>query len=229
MLLLCVQTYCLYNKVSPTDDFKLRKYPTGDSESLSVVSNSLWPQGVYSPWNSPSQNTGVGSLSLLQRIFPTQGLNIGLPHRRQILLPAEPQGKPNSQVKGIRKVERSYFKSSSSEKRPQGWTQTWSQANYTEVPASESQHLRRYSNGVCSSYSVCLKSGGSNVWDLTLSLPPDLHTDAFFRLSAVACFWHLPGPCVWHPFGSPLLPVPGTRIQGQSHWHSGCPVRQFQH
>ena len=36
-------------------------------------------------WNSPGQNTGVGSLSLLQGIFPTQGLNPGLPHRRRIL------------------------------------------------------------------------------------------------------------------------------------------------
>ena len=38
-----------------------------------------------SPWNSPGQNTGAGSLSLLQGIFPTQGLNPGLPHYRQIL------------------------------------------------------------------------------------------------------------------------------------------------
>ena len=41
------------------------------SESHSVVSNSLGPHGLYSPWNSPGQNTGVGSLSLLQGIFPT--------------------------------------------------------------------------------------------------------------------------------------------------------------
>ena len=40
---------------------------------------------VDSPWNSPDQNTGVGSLSLLQGIFPTQGSNPGLPHCRQIL------------------------------------------------------------------------------------------------------------------------------------------------
>ena len=38
-----------------------------------------------STWNSPGQNTGVGSLSLLQGIFSTQGLNPGLPHCRQIL------------------------------------------------------------------------------------------------------------------------------------------------
>ena len=44
------------------------------------MSDSLWPQGLHSPWNSPGQKTGVGSLSLLQRIFAT-----GLPHCRQIL------------------------------------------------------------------------------------------------------------------------------------------------
>ena len=54
-------------------------------ESCSVVSDSLGPRGLYSPWNSPGQNTGVGSLSLLQGIFPTQGSNPGLPHCRQIL------------------------------------------------------------------------------------------------------------------------------------------------
>ena len=43
------------------------------------------PPGLYSPWNSPGQNAGVGSLSLLQGIFPTQGSNPGLPHCRQIL------------------------------------------------------------------------------------------------------------------------------------------------
>ena len=55
------------------------------SESRSVVSDSLRPHGLYSSWNSPGQNTGVGSLSLLQGIFPTQGLNPGLPHCRRIL------------------------------------------------------------------------------------------------------------------------------------------------
>ena len=31
-------------------------------ESCSIMSNSLWPHGLYSPWNSPGQNTGVGSI-----------------------------------------------------------------------------------------------------------------------------------------------------------------------
>ena len=47
--------------------------------------NSLRPHELYSPWNSPGQNTGVGSLSLLQGIFPTQESNQGLLHCGQIL------------------------------------------------------------------------------------------------------------------------------------------------
>ena len=55
------------------------------NESCSVVSDFSQPHGLYSPWNSPGQNTGVGSLSLLQGIFPIQRLKPGLPHCRQIL------------------------------------------------------------------------------------------------------------------------------------------------
>ena len=55
------------------------------SGSHSVVSNSLWPRGLYSPWDSPGQNTGVGSISLLQGIFSTQKLNPGLLHCKRIL------------------------------------------------------------------------------------------------------------------------------------------------
>ena len=55
---------------------------------------SLWPLRLYSPWNSPGQNTGVGSLSLFQGIFPTQGSNPGLPHCRQILYQLSHKGSP---------------------------------------------------------------------------------------------------------------------------------------
>ena len=48
----------------------------------------------YSPWNSPYQNTGVGSLSLLQGIFPTHGLNPGLLHCRWILYQLSHKGIP---------------------------------------------------------------------------------------------------------------------------------------
>ena len=64
------------------------------NESRSVASDSLWSHGLYSPWNSPGQNTGVGSLSVLQGIFPTQGLNPGLPQCRQILYQLSPKWSP---------------------------------------------------------------------------------------------------------------------------------------
>ena len=63
-----------------------------EHERRSVVSDSLWPHGLYSPWNSPGQNTGVGSLSLLQGIFPTQGSNAGLWHCKWILYQLSHQG-----------------------------------------------------------------------------------------------------------------------------------------
>ena len=53
-----------------------------ESESRSVVSDSLQPHGLYNPWNSPGENTGAGSLSLIQAIFPTQELNQDLLHCR---------------------------------------------------------------------------------------------------------------------------------------------------
>ena len=66
-----------------------------ESESLSsVVSDALQPHGLYSPWNSLGQNTGVGSLSFLQGIFPSQESNPGLPHCRQILYHLIHKGSP---------------------------------------------------------------------------------------------------------------------------------------
>ena len=76
--------------------------------------DSLWPHGLYSPWNSPGQNTGVGSLSLLQGIFPTQGLNPGLLHCRQILYYLSHQGSP-------RILEWGAYPFSSRSSRPRNW------------------------------------------------------------------------------------------------------------
>ena len=67
------------------NDSELKFWSQTESESGSVMSDSLQPQGLYNPWNSPGQNTGVGSLALLQGIVPTQGSNAGLSHRRRIL------------------------------------------------------------------------------------------------------------------------------------------------
>ena len=67
-----------------------------ESESCSFLSDSLQTQGLNNPWNSPGQNARVGSCSLLQGIFPTQGLNPGLPHRSWILYQLSLQGGPSS-------------------------------------------------------------------------------------------------------------------------------------
>ena len=64
---------------------ELRVLATGSKVKVGQSCPTLQPHGLYSLWNSPGQNTGVGSLSLLQGIFPTQGLNPGLPHWWQIL------------------------------------------------------------------------------------------------------------------------------------------------
>jgi len=64
-----------WTELSPKEQWLLKE---SKSESCSVVSDSLQPCGLYSPWNSPGQNTGVGGLSLLQVIFPTQGSNVVL-------------------------------------------------------------------------------------------------------------------------------------------------------
>ena len=63
------------------------------SESHSVVSDSLQLHGLYSPWTSLGQNTIVGSYSLLQGIFPTQGSNPGLLHYRRIFYKLSHQGR----------------------------------------------------------------------------------------------------------------------------------------
>ena len=65
-----------------------------ESESHSVIFDSLRRHGLYSPWNSPGQNTGVGSLSLLQGIFPTQESNQGLLHCRRVLYQLSYEGSP---------------------------------------------------------------------------------------------------------------------------------------
>ena len=65
-----------------------------ESESLSGMSDSLRPHGLYSPWNSLGHNTGVASLALLQWISPTQELNQGLLHCRRILYQLSYQGSP---------------------------------------------------------------------------------------------------------------------------------------
>ena len=70
-----------------TDNFS--RLQLDESESGSALSDSLRP-----PWNSPGQDTGVGSLSLLQGIFPTQGSNPGLLNCRWVLYQLNQEGSP---------------------------------------------------------------------------------------------------------------------------------------
>ena len=60
--------------------------------SNSLLSHGLQPTRLLCPWNSPGKNTGVGNHFLLQGIFPTQGMDPGLLHCRQILCCLSHQG-----------------------------------------------------------------------------------------------------------------------------------------
>ena len=98
--------------------------PYSESESCSVMSYSLWPHGLYNPWNSSDQNAGVGSRSLLQGIFPTQISNPGLPHWRQVLYQLSHKGSP-------RILEWVAYPFSSGSSWPRNWTRvSWSAGGF---------------------------------------------------------------------------------------------------
>ena len=82
--------------------FNWMSLPGRESESRSVVSDSLWPHGPYGLWNSPGQSSGMGGLSLFQGIVPTQGWNPGLPHCRRILYQLSHKGSPFSGEEGFK-------------------------------------------------------------------------------------------------------------------------------
>ena len=77
----------LWRPTRPSRANSLKRCPfhQGERKWKSLSHVQLLSHGLYSPWNSPGQNTGVGSLFLLQGIFPTQGLNPGVPHCRWTL------------------------------------------------------------------------------------------------------------------------------------------------
>ena len=78
-----------------------------ESESHSVMSDPLEPHGlqVHGLQNSSGRNTGVGSLSLLQGVFPTQGLNPGLLHCRRILYQLSHKGSPMDYYSALKRNE----------------------------------------------------------------------------------------------------------------------------
>ena len=87
-----LNAFTLTNSGSP---FQTMTTPT-QHECRSVVSDYLQPHGLHSSCNSPGRNSGMCSLSLLQGIFPTQGSNPGLPHRRPILYQLSYEGSPSN-------------------------------------------------------------------------------------------------------------------------------------
>ena len=116
-------------------------------ENHSVVSDSLWPHRLYSPWNSPGQNTGVGSLSLFQGIFPTQGSSPGLLYCRQILYQLSHQG-------SSRILEWVAYPFSSRSSRPRNQTQISNTARWILYQLS---HKGSPVSGLQQSNSGCLQ------------------------------------------------------------------------
>ena len=85
----------MYTKEKSIREISLKKYYWSVQRGVKgtqLCLTLLKPIDFYSPWNSPAQNTGVGSPSLLQQIFPTQDSNWGLLHCRQILYQLSYQG-----------------------------------------------------------------------------------------------------------------------------------------
>ena len=88
---------------------------------------TLWPHGLYSPWNCLGWSTGVGSLSLVQGIFPTQGQNPGLLYCRQILYQL-------SHEESLRILVWEAYPFSSGSSRPRQFRQILYQLSYQESP-----------------------------------------------------------------------------------------------
>ena len=90
----CLDAASCYSPLSSVGDWEPPSHLFPESESHLVMPSYLQPIGLYSPWNSPGQNTRVGSLSLLQGIFLTQESNWGLLHCRHVLYQLSYQGSP---------------------------------------------------------------------------------------------------------------------------------------
>ena len=84
------ETYMQVRKQQLELDMKQQTGSKWEKWSHSVMSDSLWlhglqPARLLCPWDFLGNSTRVDCHFLLQGIFPTQGLNLGLPHCRQML------------------------------------------------------------------------------------------------------------------------------------------------
>ena len=87
----CPDVCTIFNLVFITSSFKTWLWKVKVAQSWPTLCNPMdW---LYRPWNSPGQDTGVGSISLLQGIFTTQGSNPGVPHCRWILYQLSHKGR----------------------------------------------------------------------------------------------------------------------------------------
>ena len=144
-----------------------------ESESHSVMSDFLWPHGLYSPWNSSGQNTGLGSLSLLRGIFPTEGSNSGLPHCRQILYQLSHQGSSQMDLVSfiLNKYSVSLFKNLSFPKSFELLSLSCTKFTYIFGSASRLSFL--------SSWSICLFKYWYNIALIAETLCYALMPDSF--------------------------------------------------
>ena len=148
--------------------------------SHSVVSDSLWLQrlqpGSSVHGDSPGKNTAVGCHTLLQRIFPTQGLNLGLPHFRQFLYHLNHQGSPR-----ILEWVTYPFSRGSSPPRNQTGVSRIAEVFFTSWGTREARVC------VCVCVCVCARMHACTRRDLLLGL--DSHNYGCSQVSAFTADW----------------------------------------
>ena len=113
---------------------------------------TLRPHGLYSPWNSPGQNTGMGSFYVLQGIFPMQGSNPGIPHCRWILYQLSHKESPR-----ILKWVDYPFSSRSSQPR-----------NWTRVSCTAGRFFTNWAMVYCYTFNISEKLNLIQVWKIAL-------------------------------------------------------------
>ena len=119
------------------------------------MSDSLWPHGLYSPWNSPGRSTGVGSLSLLQGIFPAQGSNPGFSYCRKILHQLNHKGSSSSRLaRAERNILREIWKAGNETNLNFSALTFVRQGNYREVEWEECLSSQTLGQGYGSPFSL---------------------------------------------------------------------------
>ena len=132
--------------------------------------------------NSPGQNTGVGSLSLLQGIFPTQGSSPGLLHQRRILYQLSHKGSPR-----ILECVAYPFSSGSSWPRNRTGVSCTADGSFTNWAIKEAQNVSWYCR---------ILGRRQNVLSLRTSLPSLSHKYIICEIAVI--------------YGSPCLILLGT-------------------